>query len=135
MSTRLRVIVKGPNGGVTKDKVAVLQLCMLAGPSNYSKALKGLPGSKKERLQQLATQLPKGYTLILVQEPKHTRKSRSYCWGKMPSKKPVPAPVAQAQQVVLQAQQHVAQQVQWFQVNALPDMAAPQPLVRRRAQR
>jgi len=82
MSTRLRVVLKTPNGAMIRDKYAILQLCLAAKPYQYKNVLKELPGSKRDRLKAVATLLPKGYTLVLVQEPKRTRKNRSYCWDK-----------------------------------------------------
>lgn len=86
MSTRLRVILRTPNGISVRDKYAILTLCQMAKPVGYKRALKELAGSKRARLQAVAASLPKGYSLILVQEPKHTRRNRSYCWDKLPQK-------------------------------------------------
>lgn len=93
MSTRLRVVLKYPSGEQIRGPMAVATLCYMLKPTSNRKFVLGaLHGSKRERLEALATKLPKGYALMLVQEPRRTRRNRSFCWGKvaMPPAQPAP---------------------------------------------
>lgn len=95
MSTRLRVVLRYPNGGAVRGQLAIITMAQLISPQRYKTALKALKGSKRERLEALASKLPPRYELILIQEPRHTRKSRSLAWRRgqdIPAVQAQPAP-------------------------------------------
>jgi hypothetical protein len=87
MSTRLRVTLLYGGQVHATGRIAVKELCYRAYP-NKSPAFhrialrhgdnKGL--SKRDRLLKMAERLPKGFTLVLTQEPRRTRKNRSAYW-------------------------------------------------------
>lgn len=94
MSTRLRVLLRYPNGQCLRGPFAIAQMCsLIAGSTKLRKHVlpKGDGASKKAKLEEVAKLLPKQYALILVQEPKHTRRNRSHCWTKMAPAGPVDA--------------------------------------------
>jgi hypothetical protein len=86
MSTRTRVSLCLTDNGKTAytGSVAVRYLLAFAKPyGDVSRVLKEYPYNgltKREKLLKLATHLPEGYTLVLVQEPRGTRKKLSHYW-------------------------------------------------------
>lgn len=75
MSTRARVALK-TNGKITAHgSVAVRSLYYFAGLSNVKPV-----GTKQEKLTVMAKCLPEGCSLVLIQEPRRTRKVRSLYW-------------------------------------------------------
>lgn len=84
MSTRTRMLLKDANGINYTGNIGVKALIQLTQPKlgtvGVRKFLSKLGGSKKEKLLELAKALPPNYTLILIQEPRRTRKNRSLYW-------------------------------------------------------
>lgn len=126
MSTRLRVVLKYPNGEQLRGPIAVATLCHLLRSADNSRkfVLRAFIGSKRQRLEALAKQLPKGYALILVQEPRRTRRNRSFCWGKVAMPAAQPAPDIQFQEMPAVPQDVLAEAAARQQIQAA--MAAQQ---------
>jgi len=76
MSTRTRIILHYNNLPYTYGALAIKYIASMT----TFKCILPKGKSKKETLLEMAEKLPKEYTLILVQEPRHTRKSRSSYW-------------------------------------------------------
>lgn len=64
MSTRTRILLKRNNQVVSYGRRAKVDVGLLV-------------GKKSKNVKALAEKLPVGFSLVLVKEPKHTRKSRS----------------------------------------------------------
>jgi hypothetical protein len=75
MATRTRLVLRYPNG-CTYTGVAAL-----AGLGAHVGSFKALPGNTKaEKLMAAGKLLPVGCELLLIQEPKRTRRMRSLYW-------------------------------------------------------
>jgi len=82
MSTRVRIALTYQGRDFTRGPEAIRQLVARCNPQvtgNLLKHhLKNYPGlSKQEKLLKVAESLPPDFALLLVREPRRTRKSRS----------------------------------------------------------
>jgi len=85
MSTRTRIILMTPEGGMFTGQDAIQYICLNAQthilgtkfPENWPTL------SKRAKLAELVKRLKVGHVLTLVQERKHTRKARSLYWAKL----------------------------------------------------
>lgn len=86
MPTRTRLIVRTPGGSIYKGGTAVKTLVQACAAKNFL-GLQLPPNwqelPKRTKLEWLAARMPQGYKLMLFQEPKETRKSRSLYWKTM----------------------------------------------------
>ena len=86
MSTRVRHVLFNPQGTCFKGKRAILEMVYRAFPERKTSdklqgLLKTFPGqTKAEKLLALAKQLPPGYKLFLIREPRGTRIAKSHYW-------------------------------------------------------
>jgi len=76
MSTRTRIILQYDGKPYTYGALAIKYIASLA--AFAGKFPKGK--AKKETLLEMAEKLPKEYTLILIQEPRHCSKQKSLYW-------------------------------------------------------
>lgn len=75
MSTRTRVAVKAKGIILASGSMAIRNLYYFSGLRNVKPV-----GTKQEKLKAMAKCLPEGYSLVLIQEPRRTRKVRSLYW-------------------------------------------------------
>lgn len=84
MSTRTRVVLLYKGSVFRTGSYAVLELITRANPKvrNFKTLLSRvhLEGSKKEKLLAIACTLPPDFTLVLIQEPRGTRRNHSLYW-------------------------------------------------------
>lgn len=85
MSTRTRIILDYRTGqffGSRAVKELAIQTLGAQHPAYIPRALARTKGkTKNDKLMKLAEKLPVGWTLILLQEPRSTRKNRSLYWS------------------------------------------------------
>lgn len=77
MSTRTRVVLSYGEGCFYGSR-AIRELAYKTGTTERFNSKLG--DTKAERLMRVAEKLPKGWTLILIQEPRRMRKNRSTYW-------------------------------------------------------
>lgn len=83
MSTRTRIILKQKELVVARGVDALDVCCAKVFPDRIRRKsfLQSVPGvTKKEKITYLAERLPLGWSIVLLQEPRRTRKNKSLYW-------------------------------------------------------
>jgi hypothetical protein len=86
VSTRTRIIMTYKGQYYSHGRGAIRELLQRVYPDRFTGkqmlqavGLRGL--SKRLKIEKLAEKLPLDFAIIMIQEPRHTRKSRSIYWA------------------------------------------------------